>query len=355
MAYKIWERDTVVGSEVDGGIGAGIRDFRSGIYWGVLLLASFLMLGGCGGGGGAGDDDYPEGDVEIMAPADPGGGWDQTARAMQSALTEGGIVEENVEVYNVGGAGGTIGLAQFVSDNAGDPNQLMVMGLVMLGAIQTNDSPVEVNQATPIASLTTEWEAIVVPADSEYQTLEQLVEAFRADPGSVSWGGGSAGGTDQILVGLLAQEAGVDPVEVNYIAHSGGGEATAAILSGGVTAGVSGVGEFADQVEAGQLRLLAVSSDERVEEADAPTIVESGYDVVVPNWRGVMAPPNISDDDREAIIAMIQEMHDSPEWQETLEANGWTDFLQTGDEYETFLEEENQRVEEVLGEMGLAG
>jgi putative tricarboxylic transport membrane protein len=345
----------MVGSEVDGGIGAGIRDFRSGIYWGVLLLASFLILGGCGGGGGAGDDDYPEGDVEIMAPADPGGGWDQTARAMQSALTEGGIVEENVEVYNVGGAGGTIGLAQFVSDNAGDPNQLMVMGLVMLGAIQTNDSPVEVNQATPIASLTTEWEAIVVPADSEFQTLQQLVEAFRADPGSVSWGGGSAGGTDQILVGLLAQEAGVDPAEVNYIAHSGGGEATAAILSGGVTAGVSGVGEFADQVEAGQLRLLAVSSDERVEEADAPTIVESGYDVVVPNWRGVMAPPNISDDDREAIIAMIQEMHDSPEWQETLEANGWTDFLQTGDEYETFLEEENQRVEEVLGEMGLAG
>jgi len=355
LAHKIWEKDTVVGSEVDGGIGAGIRDFRSGIYWGVLLLASFLILGGCGGGGGAGDDDYPEGDVEIMAPADPGGGWDQTARAMQSALTEGGIVEKNVEVYNVGGAGGTIGLAQFVSDNAGDPNQLMVMGLVMLGAIQTNDSPVEVNQATPIASLTTEWEAIVVPADSEYQTLEQLVEAFRADPGSVSWGGGSAGGTDQILVGLLAQEAGVAPAEVNYIAHSGGGEATAAILSGGVTAGVSGVGEFADQVEAGQLRLLAVSSDERVEEADTPTIVESGYDVVVPNWRGVMAPPNISDEDREAIITIIQEMHDSPEWQEALEANGWTDFLQTGDEYETFLEEENQRVEEVLGEMGLAG
>ena len=338
-------------SRVHGEIGLG-RILRLGVVLGVLLTALFV-LSACGGGGAG--DDYPEGDVEIMAPADPGGGWDQTARAMQSALTEGGIVEENVEVYNVGGAGGTIGLAQFVSDNAGDPNQLMVMGLVMLGAIQTNDSPVQLNQATPIASLLTEWEAIVVPADSEYQTLEQLVEAFRADPGSISWGGGSAGGTDQILVGLLAQEAGVDPAEVNYIAHSGGGEATAAVLSGGVTAGVSGVGEFADQVEAGQLRLLAVSSDERVEEADVPTIVESGYDVVVPNWRGVMAPPGISDEDREAIIAMIEEMHDSPEWQEALDTNGWTDFLQTGDEYETFLEEENQRVEEVLGEMGLAG
>ena len=319
---------------------------------GVLgLLALLAVLGGCSGDG----DDYPEGDVELMAPADPGGGWDQTARAMQSALTESGVVEENVEVYNVGGAGGTIGLAQFVSDNAGDPNQLMVMGLVMVGAIQTNDSPVDLSQTTPIASLLTEWEAIVVPADSEYQTLEQLVEAFRADPGSISWAGGSVGSTDQILIGLLAQEVGVDPAEVNYIAHSGGGEANSAILSGGVSAGVSGLAEVRDQVEAGQMRLLAVSSDERIEEADAPTIVESGYDLVVPNWRGVMAPPDISDEDREAIVGMIEEMHDTAEWQETLEANGWTDFFQTGEEYETFLDEENQRVRDVLGEMGLAG
>jgi putative tricarboxylic transport membrane protein len=320
---------------------------------GVLGLLSLLaVLGGCGGGGAG--DDYPEGDLEIMAPAAPGGGWDQTARAMQSALTESGIVEENVEVYNVGGAGGTIGLAQFVSDNAGDPNQLMVMGLVMVGAIQINDSPVDLSQVTPIASLLTEWEAIVVPAESEYQTLEQLVEAFRADPGSISWAGGSAGSTDQILIGLLAQEVGVDPSEVNYIAHSGGGEANAAILAGGVSAGVSGFAEVADQVEAGQMRLLAVSSDEPIEGVDAPTIVESGYDLIVPNWRGVVAPPNISDEDREAIVGMIEEMHDSSEWQETLEVNGWTDFFQTGEEYETFLEEENQRVQDVLGEMELA-
>ncbi len=319
---------------------------------GILgLLALLTLLGGCGGAG----DDYPEGDVELMAPADPGGGWDQTARAMQSALTESGVVEENVEVYNVGGAGGTIGLAQFVSDNAGDPNQLMVMGLVMVGAIQTNDSPVDLSQTTPIASLLTEWEAIVVPADSEYQTLEQLVEAFRADPGSISWAGGSAGSTDQILIGLLAQEVGVDPAEVNYIAHSGGGEANSAILSGGVSAGVSGLAEVRDQVESGQMRLLAVSSYARIESADGPTIVESGYDLVVPNWRGVMAPPDISDEDREAIVGMIEEMHDTSEWQETLEANGWTDFFQTGEEYETFLDEENQRVQDVLGEMELAG
>lgn len=289
-----------------------------------------------------------------MAPADPGGGWDQTARAMQSALTEGGVIDENVEVYNVGGAGGTIGLAEFVSDNAGDPNQLMVMGLVMLGAIQTNDSPVDLSQTTPIASLLTEWEAIVVPAGSEYQTLEQLVEDFKADPGSISWAGGSAGSTDQVLIGLLAQEVGVDPAEVNYIAHSGGGEANAAILSGSVSAGVTGLAEVIDQVEAGQMRLLAVSSDEPIEGVNAPTIVESGYDVTLPNWRGVVAPPDISDEDREAIIAMIEQMHDSPEWQETLETNNWTDFFQTGDEFAAYLDEENERVSGVLSEMGLA-
>jgi putative tricarboxylic transport membrane protein len=338
-------------SGVDDRSGGRGRHLQIAIVGVLGLLALLTLLGGCGGAG----DDYPEGDVELMAPADPGGGWDQTARAMQSALTESGVVEENVEVYNVGGAGGTIGLAQFVSDKAGDPNQLMVMGLVMVGAIQTNDSPVDLSQTTPIASLLTEWEAIVVPADSEYQTLEQLVEAFRADPGSISWAGGSAGSTDQILIGLLAQEVGVDPAEVNYIAHSGGGEANSAILSGGVSAGVSGLAEVRDQVEAGQMRLLAVSSDERIEEADAPTIVESGYDLVVPNWRGVMAPPDISDEDREAVVSMIEEMHDTPEWQETLETNGWTDFFQTGEEYETFLDEENQRVRDVLGEMELAG
>lgn len=329
------------------------RNLRRVISLSALLL--LLLVPVACGGGGAGNDDYPEGDVELMAPADPGGGWDQTARAMQSALTEGGVVEENVEVYNVGGAGGTIGLAQFVSDNAGDPNQLMVMGLVMVGAIQTNDSPVDLSQVTPIASLLTEWEAIVVPAGSEYQTLEQLVEDFRADPGSISWAGGSAGSTDQILIGLLAQEVGVDPAEINYIAHSGGGEANSAILSGGVSAGVTGLAEVRDQVEAGQMRLLAVSSDEPIEGLDAPTIVESGYDLTVPNWRGVVAPPDIEDEDREAIIAMIEEMRDTPEWQETLEANDWTDFFQTGEEYEAFLEEERQRVESVVGEMGLSG
>ena len=306
-----------------------------------------------GSDGGEPTADYPSEDLSIMAPADPGGGWDSTARAMQPVLEEVGGV--GAEVYNVGGAGGTIGLAQFAEETTGDPHQLMVMGLVMVGGILTNESQVTLDDVTPIASLTSEQEAIVVPADSEYETLEQLVEAWKADPTAISWGGGSAGGTDHILVGLLAQAAGVDPSGINYVAHSGGGEAVNAILSGAVTAGVSGVGEFADQVEAGEMRWLAVSGESAPEGIDAPTIADSGY------RRG--AGELARRDGRAGAErcrprggrALITEMHDSDAWQAALEENGWGDFFKAGDEFGTFLGEEKTRVEAVLADIGLTG
>jgi putative tricarboxylic transport membrane protein len=340
---------------------------RRGPGWLAVPMSLVLVLAACtaeeGGGdasggpaesaGGGGTAGYPSEDIQVMAPADPGGGWDSTARAMQPVLEDVGGV--GVEVYNVGGAGGTIGLAQFAEETTGDPYQLMVMGLVMVGGILTNDSQVTLDDVTPIASLTSEQEAIVVTADSEYETLEQLVDAWIADPASISWGGGSAGGTDHILVGLLAQEAGVDPSGINYVAHSGGGEAVNAILSGTVTAGVSGVSEFADQVDAGEMRWLAVSGDEAPEGIDAPTITEAGYDVVLDNWRGVMGAPDLSDADREAVTGLITEMHDSDGWQQALEENGWDDFFKTGDEFSSFLGDETTRVEGVLAEIGLTG
>jgi putative tricarboxylic transport membrane protein len=317
--------------------------------WLVALVGSGLIMAACTGGSG----EYPSEDIEIMAPADPGGGWDSTARAMAPVIEEVGGV--GTEVRNVGGAAGTIGLAEFAEQTSGDPHQLMVMGLVMVGGIVTNASEVTLDDVTPIASLTTEQEAIVVPADSEYETLEQLVTAWQADPTTISWGGGSAGGTDHILVGLLAQAAEVDPSGINYVAHAGGGEAINAILSGAVTAGVSGVSEFADQVEAGEMRWLAVSGEAAPEGIDAPTISESGFDVVLENWRGVMGAPDLSEEDREAVIALITEMHDSEAWQAALEENGWTDFFQPGEEFATFLADEQTRVEGVLAEIGLTG
>ena len=311
-----------------------------------------ILLAACSTGGGGSVENYPSQTVRIMAPADPGGGWDSTARAMAPAIEA--VSQQKAEVYNVGGAAGTIGLAQFVEQNKSDPYQLMVMGLVMSGGIVANKSKYTLDDITPIASLTSEQEAIVVPADSPYQTLEDLVNDWKADPPSIAWGGGSAGGTDQILVGLLAKAAGIDPKQMNYVANSGGGEAINSILSGAVQAGVSGVSEFQDQVESGQMRWLAVSGDTAPEGVDAKTIKEQGYDVVVENWRGVVAAPELSDEQTAAVVDLIQKMHDSDQWKKALEDNGWSDFFKTGDEFASYLKDEDQRVTQVLTDIGLA-
>ncbi len=291
-------------------------------------------------------------DYTILAPAGPGGGWDQTARTMQEVMQAEGIAE-SVQVQNVPGAGGTVGLAQFASQAAGDPTQLIVGGYVMVGAILTNGSPVSLADVTPIARLTGESVAIVVPAASPHQTIGDLVEALKADPGAVSWAGGSAGGVDHIVVGLLAKAAGVDPTKINYVAFSGGGEALAAILGNQVTAGVSGLGEFLPQVQAGTMRLLAVTSDTRIEGVDAPTLAESGLDVVVQNWRMVAAAPGLSDEQKAAVTADIEALNASAGWTEALAAKGWANTYLSGAEFEAQLAADTAATETILRDIGL--
>jgi putative tricarboxylic transport membrane protein len=288
----------------------------------------------------------------IVAPANPGGGWDGTARAMQEVMQAEGIAS-SVEVVNVPGAGGTVGLAQFVADSGGDPSKLIVGGYVMVGAILTNDSPVTLKDVTPIARLTGDTQAIVVPAASDIQTLGDLVEKLKADPGAVSWAGGSAGGTDHITVGLLAKAAGVDPTKINYVAFSGGGEAMAAILGNQVTAGVSSVGEFAEQVKAGTMRLLAVSSAERLEGIDAPTIKEAGFDVVVENWRMVAAAPGLTPEQVAQISADIEKLNSSAGWTKMLADRGWTNTYLAGDAFAAQLDADIAATEAVLRDIGL--
>ena len=291
-------------------------------------------------------------DYTIMAPANPGGGWDATARSMQEVMQTEGIAG-NVEVTNVPGAGGTVGLAQFVADAKGDPSKLIVGGYVMLGAILTNNSPVTLADVTPIARLTGDTQAIVVPAASDIQTIGDLVEKLKADPGAVSWAGGSAGGTDHITVGLLAKAAGADPSKVNYIAFSGGGEAMAAILGNQVTAGVSSVGEFAEQVKAGTMRLLAVSSAERLPGIEAPTLKEAGFDVVVQNWRMVAAAPGLTDEQVAKISADIEKLNGSAGWTSVLETKGWANTYLAGDAFAEQLKADTAATETVLRDIGL--
>jgi putative tricarboxylic transport membrane protein len=291
-------------------------------------------------------------DYTIIAPAAPGGGWDQTARSMQEALTASGV-SGNVQVVNVPGAGGTIGLAQFAQQANGNPNQLIVGGYVMVGAILTNNAPVTLDAVTPIARLTGEYEVIVVPAASPLQTVADLAEALKADPGAVSWAGGSAGGTDHITAGLVAKAVGVDPTLVNYIAFSGGGEALAAVLGNQVTVGISGYGEFQAQVEAGALRVLGVSAPERIDIIDAPTFTEGGVDVVVQNWRMVAAGPGLSEEQVATITSDIEKMVNSDAWKATLETKGWINTYLAGEEFKTQLASEVAATESILRDIGL--
>lgn len=292
------------------------------------------------------------GDYTIIAPAAPGGGWDQTARSMQTSLQQEGIAG-NVQVQNVPGAGGSIGLAQFVNQAKGNPNALIVGGYVMVGALLTNKSAVTLNDVTPIARLTGEYEAIVVPASSDIKTMADLVAALKKDPGAVSWGGGSAGGTDHITAGLIAKASGVDPTKINYVAFSGGGEALAAILGSQVTAGVSSYSEFEAQVKAGQLRLLAVSSEKRIDGVDAPTLKETGTDVVVQNWRMVAAAPGLSAEQIAAINADVEKLHASATWQEILKTKGWADTYLAGDAFKAQLDKDVAATAGILKEIGL--
>jgi len=295
---------------------------------------------------------FAQTELKIIAPAAPGGGWDQTARAMQQALVAEKIAR-SVQVSNVAGAGGTVGLAQFVNAARGDGNQLMVSGFVMVGAILTNKAPVSLDQVTPIARLTEETQVIVVPANSPIKNAKDLAEAVKKDVSKVTWAGGSAGGIDHIMAAMFAGAAGADASKVNYIPFSGGGESLAAILGGKVTAGISGYGEYEGQIKAGKLRAIGVTSPQRLPGADIPTFQQQGIDLVITNWRCVVAAPGITPDQKKVLSDAIDKMVKSAAWKDILKQKGWADAYLAGDAFAKFLKDEQARVRDVLKSVGL--
>lgn len=294
---------------------------------------------------------YAMDDLRIIAPAKPGGGWDQTARSLAEVMAAGGA--KGVTVENVPGAGGTVGLAQLIDQEKGKPNVMMVNGLVMIGAILTNQSPVNLTMTTPIARLTGEYEVIVVPAASEIKTLADLAAKIKADAGSVAIGGGSAGGTDHILAGLVVKSAGGDVTKLNYVPFSGGGEALAAILGGHVVAGISGLSEWSGQIASGELRALGISAPDRQAGIDIPTLKEQGIDVVLANWRAIVAPPGLDDAQRKALLDAVDTAVKSEGWKKVLADKKWTDLYLPGDDFTKLLAEETALTTEVLKSVGL--
>ncbi|WP_137123811.1 tripartite tricarboxylate transporter substrate binding protein [Roseomonas sp. HF4] len=289
----------------------------------------------------------------MFVPAGPGGGWDGLARAIEQVARTAGLVG-NFQFENVGGAGGMVGLPRFVAQRRGRGDALMVGGSVMVGAGITNRSPVTIKDVVPVARMTEEVGVVVVPANSEFTTIAQLIAALRANPGGVAVGGGSAGGTDHITLGLMLKALGRNPREASYVAFAGGGPAQAAIMGGQVKAGISGYSEFAEQIRAGRMRALATTGDRR-STADLPTLKESGLDVVTANWRGVFGAPGISAAQRQALSDLMSAVHTLPAWREMLTTRGWDDAFLTGTAFGEYLTRDIAATEGVLRDLGLAG
>ena len=290
--------------------------------------------------------------VEIIAPAGPGGGYDQLARAVQATLQESGLAS-SVQVINVPGAGGTIGLAQFVNGpSRGSP--LIVTGLGMVGAIDVNKSPVSLDQAAPLARMTGEYQPLVVGADSPIKTLDDLAAMYKADPGSVSWGGFALGSPDHLVSAMTVKAFGGDVKQMNYIVAGAGGEMLSQVLGGHITVATGGYNEFAGLIQTGELRALAISSPERLPGVDIPTFKELGYDVELVNWRGLLTKQDLSDEDRAALNATIGDMVKSDAWSALAKERGWVDMYQDTETFAAFLAEEQTHIGEILVELGLA-
>ena len=277
--------------------------------------------------------------IKMMIPANPGGGWDTTGRALGKALQDSGVAS-SVTYENKGGAAGIIGLAQYANATKGDGNSLMVMGAVMLGGIITGKPPVSLDKVTPIARLTSEYNVFVVPANSPLKTMKDVVDQLKKDPGSVKWGGGSRGSTEHIAAAMLAREVGVDAAKINYVPFRGGGEAVAAILGGNVTVGGSGYSEFQQYIETGKMRPIAVTSGKRLKGINIPTMIEQGYNIEIGNWRGVYAPAGLTVAQRKNLTDMVLKATKSKSWAESLEKNNWTSAWMANPAFDDFVDSE---------------
>lgn len=290
--------------------------------------------------------------LKMMIPANPGGGWDTTGRALGKALLDGKLAD-TVTFENKGGAAGALGLAQFVAGSKGDGNAIMVMGAVMLGGLITGKPPVNLSTATPLARLTSEYNVFVLPANSPFKTMKDVIEQFKKDPGSVKWGGGSRGSTEHIAAAMIARQVGVDATKINYVAFRGGGEATAAILGGNVTIGGGGYSEMAEYIAAGKMKALAVTSGARLKGISVPTLKEQGIDVEIGNWRGVYGAPGITPEQSKVLIDLLVKATKTKSWAESLEKNNWTPALLTGAEFAKFVDDDFASLRAIMVKSGM--
>lgn len=318
----------------------------------LLLAAVLSLLAGCSGGAAPAGTEVPVG-LRIMVPNSAGSGYDLTARTIAGTLRETGLRPE-VSVFNLVGGTGMSGLGRLMGEHGND-RLLMQMGLGIVGATLTHQPPYTVAEATPLARLLGEPQAVMVPADSGYTELDELIDDWTAAPESIRVGGGSQpGGPDHLTAMLLAEAVGIPPPQVDYVSYDGGGELVAAVLTGEVDIATAGTRQHRHLIDAGQLRVLAVSGAEPLESVDAPTLVDSGIALTFLNWRGLVAPPGIGEAERRELEAMLAEMRATPAWEEVMAANGWQDAYLSGEDFTRFLRAEHDRVAALLRELEVA-
>jgi putative tricarboxylic transport membrane protein len=289
---------------------------------------------------------------KIMIGANPGGGYDQVGRGLGKALQEAGVAG-SVTYENKGGAGGTIGLAQFANSSKGDPHAMIVVGAIMVGAIVQNNPPIKLSDATPIARLMAEYNVFVVPANSPIKSMKDAVEQMKKDPASVKWGGGSKGSIDHLSVAMIARDVGVDVNKVNYVPFKGGGEATAAVLGGHVTVGTSGWGELQEFVSSGKMRAIGITAPTRVKGVDVPTLKEQGVNVDIANWRGVYGAPGNSAEQRKALTDSVMKATKAKSWADTLAKNSWATLPLGGPEFDKYVDDEHARLRALMSKLGM--
>jgi len=332
---------------------------RTALRLTVTAVTVALAATACGatgtsaGSAGSSDAGKPLTGMRLMVPNSPGGGYDVTARTAAKVMEDAKIAN-SMEVFNLSGAGGTVGLARLVNEK-GNGDLAMMMGLGVVGATYTNKATSKLSGTTPIARLIEEPSGVMVAKDSPYQTLDELVAAWKANPSKVSVGGGSSpGGPDHLLPMQLAAAVGIDAKKVNFVSYDGGGDLLPAILGNKLGFATSGAGEYLDQIKSGAVRVLATTGAQRLPSVDAKTLKEQGVDLVFTNWRGVVAPPGITAEKKDQWVKAFDTMHASAEWKDALAKNGWTDAYLSGEGFSTFLTEQDKRVSDTLTQLGLA-
>ena len=291
--------------------------------------------------------------IHFLIPGGAGGGWDGTARGTGEALTKSGIVGK-ASYENMSGGGGGKAIGYLIENADSNHGTLMVNSTPIVIRSLTKVFPQNFRDLTLIAGTIGDYAALVVGKDSDIDSMDDLIAAYKKNPGKVAVGGGSVpGGMDHLVAAMVMEAAGEDPLNLKYIAYDAGGKAMAGLLSGEIAALSTGFSEAVALAEAGEIKIIGVTAPDRVDAyKDAKTMKEQGIDTEFVNWRGFFAAPGLPDDMKEKYIAAIAAMYDTDEWAEVRDRNGWVDIHNPGDDFEAFLVQQEKVIGDLMKKLG---